>query len=197
ILSGVFTRGRAPWKYLSALSAHLFLSAHEEDVHAALSAGVPAARLIPWSKPANESHPNEIRIAFDGDAVLFSDEAEKIYQEHGKEVFVEHEIAHAKNPLLPGPLKPLLFSLHQLQKSHGCNVQIRTALITARSTQAHERAMNTLIGWNIEIDEAMFLGGLNKSRFLREFEADIFFDDQLGHIQSAALQVPSAQVINR
>ncbi len=38
--------------------------------------------------------------------------------------------------------------------------------------------------WNIEVDEAMFLGGLPKGEFLREFEPDFFFDDQTGHIES-------------
>ena len=73
-------------------------------------------------------------------------------------------------------------------------MRIRTALVTARSAPAHERAIRTLMDWNIEVDEAMFLGGLAKGEFLREFEPDFFFDDQTGHIENAAAHVPSGHV---
>jgi 5'-nucleotidase len=180
IQRGSFTRGQPPWRYLRPLNANLFLSTHLSDVRAALDAGVPAAQVYPHSALASEAHPHEVRIAFDGDAVLFSDEAERVFQ--------------AGQPLLAGPFKPLLQALQQLQQAGTPAMRIRTALVTARSAPAHERAIRTLMDWNIEVDEAMFLGGLPKGEFLREFEPDFFFDDQTGHIESAARHVPSGHV---
>ncbi len=191
---GSFTRGQPPWRYLRPLHANLFLSAHLSDVRAALEAGVPAAQVYPQSARASEAHPSEVRIAFDGDAVLFSDEAERIYQAQGLSAFQRHETEKATQPLLAGPFKPLLAALHRLQQEGTPSMRIRTALVTARSAPAHERAIRTLMNWNIEIDEAMFLGGLAKGEFLREFEPDFFFDDQTGHIESAARHVPSGHV---
>lgn len=194
IQRGSFTRGQPPWRYLKPLHANLFLSTHLSDVRAALDAGVPAAQVYPHSAHASEANPTEVRIAFDGDAVLFSDEAERVYQAEGLRAFQKHEIEHVAQPLLAGPFKPLLAALHRLQQEGTPRMRIRTALVTARSAPAHERAIRTLMDWNIEVDEAMFLGGLAKGEFLREFEPDFFFDDQTGHIESAAQHVPSGHV---
>jgi 5'-nucleotidase len=194
IQRGSFTRGQPPWRYLKPLHANLFLSTHLSDVRAALDAGVPAAQVYPHSAHASEAHPNEVRIAFDGDAVLFSDEAERVYQAQGLDAFQRHESAKAQQPLLAGPFKPLLTALQRLQIEGTPAMRIRTALVTARSAPAHERAIRTLMDWNIEVDEAMFLGGLPKGEFLREFEPDFFFEDQTGHIESAARHVPSGHV---
>ncbi len=191
---GVFTRGTSPWRYLKPLNAHLFLSTNEADVRSALQAGVPAARVFPHSARASDAHPHEVRIAFDGDAVLFSDEAERVYQQGGLDAFQAHERAQADTPLAPGPFKPLLEALHRLQRASGHGMRLRTALVTARSAPAHERAIRTLMDWHIEVDEAMFLGGLPKGEFLREFEPDFFFDDQTGHIESASQHVPAGHV---
>ncbi|WP_210544392.1 5'-nucleotidase [Rhodoferax sp. PAMC 29310] len=191
---GSFTRGQPPWRYLKPLHANLFLSTHLSDVRAALDAGVPAAQVYPHSAHASEAHPLEVRIAFDGDAVLFSDEAERIYQSHGLSAFQQHEIDKAGLPLPDGPFRPLLMALQRLQNAGTPQMRVRTALVTARSAPAHERAIRTLMAWNIEVDEAMFLGGLPKGEFLREFEPDFFFDDQTGHIESAARHVPSGHV---
>ena len=191
---GSFTRGQAPWRYLKPLHANLFLSTHLSDVRAALAAGVPAAQVYPHSVHASDAHPLEVRIAFDGDAVLFSDEAERVYQAQGLQAFHQHEIDNAALPLPDGPFKPLLAALQRLQNAGTPIMRIRTALVTARSAPAHERAIRTLMNWNIEVDEAMFLGGLAKGEFLREFEPDFFFDDQTGHIESAAQHVPSGHV---
>ena len=191
---GSFTRGQPPWRYLKPLHANLFLSTHLSDVRAALDAGVPAAQVYPHSAHASEAHPTEVRIAFDGDAVLFSDEAERIYQSHGLSAFQQHEIDKAGLPLPDGPFRPLLTALQRLQNAGTPSMRVRTALVTARSAPAHERAIRTLMAWNIEVDEAMFLGGLPKGEFLREFEPDFFFDDQTGHIESAARHVPSGHV---
>lgn len=191
---GVFTRGRDPYNYLKPLKANLFLSANSKDVREALLLGYPAATVATHAVRAAANYPNEVRIAFDGDAVLFSDEAERVYQSSGLPAFKEHEIRNAQAPLPAGPFKPLLEALHRLQSAGTPRMSIRTALVTARSAPAHERAIRTLMNWNIEIDEAMFLGGLPKGEFLREFEPDFFFDDQTGHIESAALHVPAGHV---
>lgn len=191
---GVFTRGQSPWRYLRPLRATLFLSTHLSDVRAALEAGVPAAQVYPESVRASDAHPDVVRIAFDGDAVLFSDEAERVYQAQGLGAFQQHEVDRADQPLPGGPFKPLLEALQKLQHAGQAGMRLRTALVTARSAPAHERAIRTLMDWNIEVDEAMFLGGLPKGEFLREFEPDFFFDDQTGHIESAALHVPSGHV---
>lgn len=194
IQRGTFTRGQPPWRYLKPLHANLFLSTHLSDVRAALEAGVPAAQVYPHSARASGAHPNEVRIAFDGDAVLFSDEAERVFQRDGLSAFQQHEKDKAELPLLAGPFKPLLSALQRLQQQGTPAMRIRTALVTARSAPAHERAIRTLMAWNIEVDEAMFLGGLPKGEFLREFEPDFFFDDQTGHIESAAQHVPAGHV---
>jgi 5'-nucleotidase len=191
---GSFTRGQPPWRYLKPLNANLFLSAHLSDVRAALDAGVPAAQVYPHSVLASDAYPHEVRIAFDGDAVLFSDEAERVFQAQGLVAFQQHERDKATQPLPEGPFKPLLAALHRLQQAGTPTMRIRTALVTARSAPAHERAIRTLMNWNIDVDEAMFLGGLPKGEFLREFEPDFFFDDQTGHVDSAARHVPSGHV---
>jgi 5'-nucleotidase len=145
IQRGSFTRGQSPWRYLKPLNANLFLSTHLSDVRAALDAGVPAAQVYPHSAHASEAHPHEVRIAFDGDAVLFSDEAERVYQSQGLSAFQAHEHAKASQPLLAGPFKPLLAALHRLQQEGTPAIRVRTALVTARSAPAHERAIRTLM----------------------------------------------------
>ena len=194
---GVFTQGAAPFRYLRPLGAHLFLSANAADVNEALAMGFPAARVATQSAQASALHPHEVRIAFDGDAVLFSDEAERVYQSAGLDAFQAHEREKALQPLPAGPFKPFLTALHRLQHSQHQDVpemRIRTALVTARGAPAHERALQTLMSWRIAVDEAMFLGGLPKGEFLREFEPDFFFDDQTGHVSAAAIHVPSGHV---
>jgi 5'-nucleotidase len=193
---GVFTRGANPYRYLDALKANLFLSANENDVMSALDSKVPAARVYPESAQAASRHSGEVRIAFDGDAVLFSDEAERVYQRDGLDAFTRHEMAHALQPLPPGPFKPLLEALQRLQAAAGTDVpmRLRTALVTARSAPAHERAVRTLMEWNIAVDEAMFLGGLDKGAFLKAFEPDFYFDDQRGHVDSARAHVAAGHV---
>ena len=138
-----------------------------------------------------------MRIAFNGDAVLFSDEAEQIYARQGLSAFQDHEASRATTPLPPGPFKPLLEALYRLRQAAPPHMRIRTALVTARSAPAHERAIRTLMDWKVEVDEAFFLGGLDKGPFLREFEPDFFFDDQTGHCESAhSAQAPTGHVIS-
>lgn len=195
ILRAAFCGGQTPYRYVSAFGCQLFLSTDPDDVCSALDQGVAAARLLP-SPRSGGAGSAQLRIAFDGDAVLFSDEAERIYKSRGLEAFAESERAAARRPLSGGPFRPFLQALHNLQAEFpsGTEAPIRTALVTARSAPAHERVIRTLRAWNIRIDEALFLGGLPKGEFLRAFEADVFFDDQLGHCDSAALHVATGHV---
>lgn len=193
ITRAAFTNGAAPWRYAEPFSADLFLSAEAQDVVAALDAGRAAAAIVPAR--AESSAGEQLRIAFDGDAVLFSDEAERIYQEKGLAAFAESEKAQAREPLSGGPFKNFLAALHRIQADYPMDKSpIRTALVTARSAPAHERVIRTLRAWNIRIDEAMFLGGLPKGAFLKTFGADIFFDDQKGHVEAAAGYVATGHV---
>jgi 5'-nucleotidase len=193
IVRAAFTQGESPYPYINAFGAHLFLSAHPTDVKNALDAGCAAATIFAANTKANPSE--ELRIAFDGDAVVFSDEAERIYQESGLAAFADSERNAAHQPLSGGPFKPFLLALHAIQKTFPAEqCPIRTALVTARSAPAHERVIRTLRAWDIRIDEALFLGGLAKGKFLAAFGADIFFDDQQGHCDSAREHVTTGHV---
>jgi len=193
ITRAAFTGGENPYRYISAFGSHLFLSANANDVKESLEAGCAAATLLPSSSSQNSKQ--ELRLAFDGDAVLFSDEAERIYQQQGLEAFAKSEKKQAHKPLPGGPFKGFLAALHQIQQQFQDQpCPIRTALVTARSAPAHERVIRTLRAWNIRIDEALFLGGLSKGEFLKSFGADIFFDDQQGHCESAQPHVTTGHV---
>ncbi len=188
-----FTNGVSPYRYMAAYGAQLLLSTNAGDVRSALEAGHAAATILPGSSSGRDS--GQLRIAFDGDAVIFSDEAERIFQQHGLDAFAESESDAANLPLSGGPFRPVLEVLHAIQASYPIeNNPIRTALVTARSAPAHKRVILTLREWGIRIDEALFLGGRPKGEFLKIFGADIFFDDQQVHIQSAREHVPSAHV---
>lgn len=193
---GAFTKGEPPYVYLKALRAGLFLSADDEDVRNALNAGVPAARVYAKPAQAQGAYKTQLRIAFDGDAVLFGDEGERVFKKNGLQAFLDVESEMAKIPLSVGPFKPFLESLHRLQKNppDGVDMSIRTALVTARNAPAHERAIRTLMAWNVEIDEAFLLGGLDKGEFLEAFQPDFFFDDQTIHCQSASRVSPTGHV---
>ena len=186
----VFAGGTDRYRYLGALGAALFLSADAEAVRKALRAGHAAATLLPSDGRTGEGGPppreRELRIAFDGDAVLFSDEAERVYRTHGLDTFVRSEQAAAREPLPGGPFRGFLAALHRLQAEFGPEAApVRTALVTSRATPVHERVVRTLRAWGIRIDEALFLGGSEKREFLRAFGADIFFDDQRCHCDAA------------
>ena len=183
--------------YLNAFKTDLFLSADESDVQEAINANVAAGIICSHSElPIDPGEDiDQIRIAFDGDAVIFSDESEKIYQEEGLEAFAKHEQLNAKKPLPEGPFAKLLKTISIIQRGFdGKVVPIRTALVTARNAPAHERVIRTLRAWDIRIDEAFFLGGIEKSEVLKAFGANIFFDDQTVHTDSASKLVPAARV---
>lgn len=184
--------------YLNAFRTDLFLSANESDVQEAINANVAAGLICSHSDlPIDpEKEIKQIRIAFDGDAVLFSDESERIYQEQGLEAFAAHEQANARNPLPEGPFAKLLKTISIIQKDFPKETSpIRTALVTARNAPAHERVVRTLLAWNVRIDEAFFLGGIQKSEILKAFDANIFFDDQTAHTDPASKLVPAARVL--
>jgi 5'-nucleotidase len=193
IIRAAFTNGESPYQLINAFGAHLFLSANPEDVRMALDANCAAAMMLHSNTVKQKAE--QLRIAFDGDAVIFSDEAERIFQSQGLKAFAESEKNAANKPLSGGPFKGFLAALHLLQSQFDPEqCPIRTALVTARSAPAHERVIRTLRAWNIRIDEALFLGGLDKGAFLKAFGADIFFDDQLGHCDSAAQHVATGHV---
>ncbi|WIO75503.1 5'-nucleotidase [Porticoccaceae bacterium LTM1] len=193
ITRAAFCGGESPYRYVSAFGCHLFLSTHAEDVRSALSHGVAAATLMS-SKTAN-SNDDELRFAFDGDAVIFSDESERIYKQEGLPAFTNNEVALAKQPLNGGPFKNFLHALQGLQSEFPSDeCPIRTALVTARSAPAHERVVRTLRHWNVRLDESLFLGGLSKGEFLKSYGADVFFDDQQQHCESASPHVATGHV---
>jgi 5'-nucleotidase len=192
-----FTGGSSPYRYVEAFGAHLFLSADPSDVREALRYGCAAATLLPASGTANDGRSDRLplRIAFDADAVIFSDEAERIFRSDGLEAFNASEVSAALKPLGAGPFKGFLVALQQIQSLFPASESpLRTALITARGAPSHERVIRTLRAWNIRIDEVLFLSGLPKGRFLKAFDADIFFDDQLHHCQEARSVVATGHV---
>jgi 5'-nucleotidase len=196
ISRAAFTRGESTHPYIEAFDAQLFLSADSDDVRKALEAGFAAATILSSETSlATSETPSQLRIAFDGDAVLFSDESERIFKQNGLDAFQSNEEKSAKQPLPGGPFKNFLGMLHQIQLEYPADRSpIRTALITARGAPAHERVIRTLRAWNIRIDEALFLGGKDKGKFLKAFGADIFFDDQQKHCDSARQHVATGHV---
>jgi len=194
IRRATFTSGAPVWPYIRPFGAKLFLSANPDSVRRALDAGVGAATILPAG--ASESPHAQLRIAFDGDAVLFGDEGERVSREHGVEAFGRHERERAREPLSGGPFRGFMQALHDLQHLYpaGLDAPIRTALVTARSAPAHERVIRTLRTWGVRLDEALFLGGRDKGEFLRAFGADIFFDDSLHNIDSARAHVAAGHV---
>lgn len=181
-------------KYLQAFSVDLFLSVHEADVQVSINAGIAAARILP-KRYKKRNRDKKVRIAFDGDAVLFSDASEKIYKKKGLEAFLKHEKKNAQKPLPEGPFAKLLKVLSRIQSQFPMEeAPIRTSLITARNFVTFERVIRTFEAWNVRVDEAFFLGGVEKSEVVKAFSADIFFDDQDVHLSGVSCKTPSAKV---
>jgi len=195
ITRAAFTSSRSPYNYLPSFRADLFLSANPEDVSLALQHGNASATLLTGPEYQDDESP-EIRIAFDGDAVLFSDEAEIVFKTQGLEDFTRHEVEKSDVPLMPGPFKGFLEALNRLQTIYQARGErpIRTALVTARQAPSHKRAINTLRSWGVTVDEAFFLGGLDKGPILAKFRPHIFFDDQQSYCLAAAGKVPTGHV---
>ena len=194
IVRATFTSGEPTWPYVAPFGTDLFLSANPESVRRSLEHGIAAATILPAK--ALQQRSDQLRIAFDGDAVIFGDESERVSREQGVEAFGRHERDRAKEPLSGGPFRGFLSALHDLQAAFpaGKDAPIRTALVTARSAPAHERVIRTLRDWGVRLDEALFLGGRHKGPFLEAFGADIFFDDSQHNIDSARLHVATGHV---
>ena len=183
--------------YLKAFRTDLFLSAHAPDVKQAVDHGIAAGMILTGgAAQSNGSGIEQIRIAFDGDAVLFSAESERVFKHQGLDAFIEHEKNRADMPLPKGPFANFLMTISNLQHLYATQEQspIRTALVTSRSAPAHERAIKTLRNWGVRVDEAFFLGGISKTDILASFGAHIFFDDQAVHTEPASKLVPAARV---
>ncbi len=179
--------------YLHAFSVDLFLSLYEDDVREGIGSGTASALL--YDKPADlNSTIDQIRIAFDGDAVIFSDESERIFREQGLAAFSEHEKRNAGVPLPEGPFAGLLKTISYIQSGGAVPSPIRTALVTARGGPAHERVIRTLLKWGVHMDEAFFLGGIDKCRVLKAFRPHIFFDDHPRHCETASGVVSTGRV---
>jgi 5'-nucleotidase len=187
-----FCGGESPYRYVEPFACDLFLSTVAEDVRSALESGFAAATMLP-SKP-RALDDDVLRVAFDGDSVIFSDEAERIFKRDGLPAFREAEQGSAQRPLGGGPFKNFLEALYRIQRDFEADCPIRTALVTARSAPAHERVIRTLRAWDIRLDESLFLGGRSKGPFLKAFGADIFFDDQAVHCESAGEHVAAGHV---
>lgn len=195
ISRGCFTGGAELTPYLTALDIDLFLTANEQDAQSAIDAGIPAAVLLTENIPDYDSnYNNRIRIAFDGDAVLFSDDSELIYKQQGLNQFKENEEQQADIPMKEGPFAKFLKTVSKLQEMSTEDSIIRTALITARDAPSHERVIKTLREWKVRIDEIFFLGGISKNPILKAFGAQIFFDDQKTYTEPASTIVPSGTV---
>jgi len=193
ISRAAFTSGEPTSDYIAPFAADLFLSANADDVARALKAGVAAATILPSQAQRTDSQ--QLRIAFDGDAVIFGDESERISQEQGLDAFQHNETERWNEPLSGGPFRGFLAALHRLQAAYPAESSpIRTALVTARSAPAHKRVILTLRRWGVRIDEALFLGGRDKGPFLEAFGADIFFDDSRTNVESARRHVATGHV---
>jgi len=199
IEGAIFSKGRDRFRYATALGAQLFLSANPGDVKLALEHGIAAATILPTERRA-DLEDGIVRIAFDGDAVLFSAEADECYQAHGLAEFKRSETEKADIPLGAGPFKPVLESLHMLQRElqkrfpdDAC--PLKMALLTARGLQNHHRPIRTLRSWGITLDEVLFAAGRPKGPLLRAYGADFFVDDTQKNIASAVdCDIPSGHV---
>jgi len=194
ITRAAFSGGTSLSPYLNAFNVDLFLSKSDEDVQAAVDSGVAAASL--YAPPQQESlETDKIRIAFDADAVIFSEESEHLFKTQGLEAFLEHEKTNANTPMKEGPFAKLLMTLSFLQKHFPKGESpVRIAIVTARNSPAHERVVQTLRTWGVTVDEAFFLGGLSKDQILQAYQAHIFFDDQETHLKETSKLVPSGKV---
>jgi len=192
ISRAAFCGGFSPYRYIKAFGCQLFLSTREDDVRLALQNGVAAATVLSSGKQSSKEE--DLKFAFDGDAVVFSDESEKVFKQSGLLQFTEHETRNALMPMNPGPFSAFLAALHRLQSEFADHCPIRTALVTARSAPSHKRVIKTLRQWGVRLDECLFLGGLPKAQFLKAYGADVFFDDQQSHCDLARDYVATGHV---
>lgn len=202
ISRAVFTQGRAPYQYIGALEMSLFLSANRPDVDAAVRAGFPAGQVLP-SQAAYDEADSSLVVAFDFDGVLADDGSERLYKQAGAlEPYLEHESTHKLEALGKGPLQPLLAELNKIQRLEESKrrddpsyvPRLRIALVTARNAPAHERAIHSLRDWGVQVNDAFFLGGIEKAKVLRVMRPHIFFDDQTTHLDSAVEHIAGVHI---
>ncbi|MFH8439066.1 5'-nucleotidase [Streptomyces sp. NPDC018007] len=201
ITRAVFMQGRSPHRFMPALNMSLFLSAHEKDVREAVAAGLPAGHVLgaPYEDDADD---HDLRISFDFDGVLATDASEQVFQEGGIEKFRAHEIANAAVPHDAGPLRDFLANVNRIQqreeqerrKNPDYRIRLHVSLVTARNAPAHDRAVQSLKGWGVTVNDAFFLGGIDKGRIMGILKPHIFFDDQQGHLESTSRTTPSVHV---
>lgn len=193
ITRSVFTQGQSPHGYIEAFEMSLFLTGNRDDVDAAIRAGLPAGHVLPSSATYDDNDPS-LRVAFDFDGVLAGDESERVYREaEGIEEYLQHEDENSHIPLAPGLLKPLLSDLNRIQTLEeerrvgdpNYAPRLRISLITARNAPAHERPVHSMREWGVNVNDAFFLGGIEKSRVLKVLRPHIFFDDQQVHLDGA------------
>lgn len=198
----VFTQGQSPYAYIPALKMSLFLSANRQDVDAAISLGLPAGHVLPSTARYDETDLS-LRVAFDFDGVVASDESEQFYKSaDGLQSYLEHESVKRDIPLAPGLLKPLLEDLNRIQtieeerqlEDSTYQPRLRVSLVTARNAPAHERAVNSLRAWGVNVNDAFFLGGIEKSTVLQVLRPHIFFDDQQGHLDTAVEHIAGVHI---
>ncbi|MER6360786.1 5'-nucleotidase [Kitasatospora sp. NPDC001527] len=201
ISRAVFMQGRSPYRFMPALSMSLFLSADQEDVREAVALGLPAGTVL--GPAADDDHDDtDLRIAFDFDGVLADDAAERLYKSGGIEEFRTHEVANARVAHAPGPLKDFLAAVNRIQRREeeeqranpAYRMRVHVSIVTARNAPAHERAVLSLNHWGLRVNDAFFLGGIDKGRIMSVLRPHIFFDDQAGHLTSTALTTPSVHV---
>lgn len=200
ISRAIFMQGRSPYKFIEALNISLFLSASDSDVREAIGMGFPAGQVI--GTPIEDSEGDDLRVAFDFDGVIADDASEQIMQTAGLEEFHSNELKKANLPMGAGYLKTFLGSINNIQaieekmldKDPAYNRRLHVALVTARNAPAHERVIQTLRSWGLSVNDAFFLGGIEKARVLRELKPHIFFDDQIGNLMPGANDIPSVHI---
>lgn len=201
ISRAVFVAGQNPYQYLKAFNASLFLSGNKQDVKEAIEHGFPAGHVTK-TEYVDDEKDTELRMAFDFDAVIADDSSEKIHQEEGLPAFHQHESEHGDTPMEEGPIFDFFKRISKIQrielkkerKDTNYQPKLRIAVCTARDAPAHRRVVTTLREWDIQVDEAFFLGGMNKGKVLEVYKPHIFFDDQISHIKSISKQFPSVHV---
>jgi 5'-nucleotidase len=201
ITRAIFMQGKSPYDYIPALNIALFLSANKTDVDSAITAGYPAGQVLE-SKFQDDEKDRVLRIAFDFDGVLAGDESEVVMQSSGLSEFHAHEVRNVMQPHNPGPLQKFLLGMAAIQsveEQHrkvkpDYQNRVRISIVTARNAPSHERALKTLKSWGVMVNDAFFLGGVEKSKILTILKPHIFFDDQSGHVRTASEIVPSVHI---
>ncbi|MFF4296982.1 5'-nucleotidase [Streptomyces vinaceus] len=201
ISRAVFRQGRPSHRFMPALHMSLFLSANGADVREAVADGMPAGHVLETARVDDEADP-ELRIAFDFDGVLAGDSAERVFQSAGIDEFRAHEVRNATTPHDPGPLREFLAGINRIQrreederrKNPGYRPRVRVSLVTARDAPAHERALLSLKRWGLRVNDAFFLGGIDKAPVIGALDPHIFFDDQVSHLGATAPATPSVHI---